>query len=248
MRFLPPPPQRHVFLWGVAAALLYLVALSQVRLPVRILYDGEAPPPPYRWVHPPPASARDNQPPEPGTGAIALSPAGSEPASIVTGDAQAGVIFPRDAIVPHRGISRVEVRITPLDPDTTAPAPPGLRFDGNAYHIDATYASGEPIALRKPITPVLRYPIHATVLLRSAAAGWTSLKAHRVEASLQIFGPSDRPGVFVAAAPFSPRYPPWVAYIAAAAGIIIATAGLLLTGRRVSCTRYNEPRGRTAGH
>lgn len=163
----------------------------------------------------------------------------------MTGDAQAGVIFSRDAIVPYRGISRVGVRITPLDPDTVAPAPPGLRFDGNAYHIDAAYASGEPIALRKPITPVLRYPVHATVLLRSAETGWISLKAQRVEVALQIFGPSDRPGVFVAAAPFSPRYPSWAEYVEAAAGIIIATAGLRLAGRRISCMRHNEPRGRT---
>src|SRR5712692_3991915 len=87
---------------GLAATALYLVAVEYTwRLaPSRILYEGEAPPLPYRWVHPPPNLTEDNQPPEPGAGSIALSPEGSQSTSVVTGDGQSGVIFRFGAIAP----------------------------------------------------------------------------------------------------------------------------------------------------
>jgi hypothetical protein len=223
--------------WGLAASVGYLLAGTFVwpAVPLKILYEGEAPPLPYRWVHPPANLPEPNQPPTPGSGTIALTPAGSQSASVLTDDGQAALILRFGAIAPHAGASSVTVRITPLDPATVSAPPSGLRFDGNAYRMEATYNTGDPIALRAPVTPVLRYPKHATMLLRFSGARWTSLETHVVGGSLQLFGPSDRLGVFVAAAPPTPAPVPWATYApvaAAAAGVLATLAALILLRRR----------------
>jgi len=120
----------------------------------------------------------------------------------VTGDAQAGVIFPQGTIQTRSGESYAVVKITPLNPATMAPAPPPLRFDGNAYRVDAVYArSRRPIVLRQPATVVLLYPTNATDLLLSSGSGWTALKAQNVRIAFQIFAATQTLGVFVAAGP-----------------------------------------------
>lgn len=213
--------------WGIAAVIVYLAAgaLTWTRVPPRLLFEGEAPPAPYRWVRPPAALAGTNERPEPGTGTVTFTPAGSGGASILTGDGQAGIIFPHNVVAPRDGGSPVRVTITPLDPGAWAPPPRGLRFDGNAYRFDAAYASGAPVDLRGPVTPVLRYPRHATILLRSTDHAWTALNAKRVEASLQIFAASDRLGVFVAAAPTEGITTSWLGYAAVGAGALAVIAG-----------------------
>jgi hypothetical protein len=131
----------------------------------------------------------------------------------------------------------VRVRITPLDPAPVAPPPPGLRFDGNAYRMEATYNTGEPIMLLKPATPVLRYPKHATTLLRSTGAGWTALETHVVAGSLQLFGPADRLGVFVAAGPLGGPSIAWgtiAAITAAVVGVLAAVFAALFAQQRRS--------------
>ncbi len=224
----------RMFLWGLAAALGYFLAAALVwpGIPVRILYEGSAPPAPYRWAHPPADLASGNQAPQGGTGTISLTADGSASASILTDDAQAGVIFPRGVIVPRPGVSAVRVRITPLDPAPVAPPPAGLRFDGNAYRVEATYASGEPVVLRRTVTVVLRYPVHATALLRYTARAWTALDAKRVEAALQVFAASDALGVFAAAGPAPAPSTPWIAYAAAAAGVLTAAMAFVMDRRR----------------
>jgi hypothetical protein len=226
-----------VFAWGLAASACYLIAGTVVWpvVPLKILYEGEAPPLPYRWVHPPANLPEPNQPPTPGSGTIVLTATGSQSSSVLTDDGQAAVIFRFGAIAPHAGASSVTVRITPLDPETVSAAPTGLRFDGNAYRMEGTYNTGEPIALLKSVTPVLRYPKHATVLLRSSGSGWTSLETHIVAGSLQLFGPSDRLGVFAAAAPSTGAPAPGAASAAVAAaiaGVLVAIAALVLVRRR----------------
>ncbi len=169
---------------------------------LRLLYDGFVPPVPYRWVRPPITLAFGNRPPEPGTGLIALTASGSSPGTILTGDAQAGVIFPEDAIEEPSGESSVIVTITPLDPGGIAPVPSGLRFDGNAYRFDAVYAgSRRPLVLRKPATVVLRYPTGATDLLQLSGPRWSPLHASPIEIAFQIYVSTITLGVFVAAGP-----------------------------------------------
>jgi hypothetical protein len=220
--------------WGAAAAALYLAAGAYVwtRVPVRLLYEGEAPPPPYRWVRPPANLPEPNQPPEAGTGTIPLTPDGSPSASVLTDDGQSAVIFRFGAIVPRAGATSVQVSIIPLDPGTMAPPPPGLRFDGNAYRMQATYPDGTPINLAQPVTVVLRYPRHATMLLRSTGNGWSRLDAHVVAGALQIFASTDRLGVVVAAAPVTSQSTAWWGYIAGGAAVLGVLAAIAARWRR----------------
>jgi hypothetical protein len=234
----PPGPRRRragaAAAWGLAAVAVYLIVAPAAwrGIPARLLYEGEAPPAPYRWVHPPPELARDNQQPSGGAGQIGLNPEGSGSASILTDDAQAGVIFPHDVVAPKPGTTEAVVRITPVDPATVAPPPSGIAFDGNGYRVEATYQNDGPIALRRPLTPVLRYPRHATVLLRWAGGRWTALDTKRVPAALQIFAPSDRLGVFVAARPTGGGMASWLPYGAGAAAVLIAGAIAIVMRRR----------------
>jgi hypothetical protein len=239
--------RKRVFAWGLAVSVCYLIAGIFVwpAVPLKILYEGEAPPLPYRWVHPPANLPEPNQPPTPGSGTIALTPTGSQSSSVLTDDGQAALILRFGAIAPHAGASSVTIRITPLDPGTVSAAPPGLRFDGNAYRMEGTYNTGAPITLLKSVTPVLRYPKHATVLLRSSGAGWTSLETHIVAGSLQLFGPSDRLGVFVAGAPSTGPSASGSPYVAVAAAIVAVAAAIaalvLIRRRRTRRTSYRVP-------
>jgi hypothetical protein len=188
---------------GIVASGLYIASASIVwrAVPVRILYEGDAPPPPYRWVQPPPNLSGDNEAPLPGAGTVMLAPTGSRPGSTTTGDGQASIVFPEGSIAPRAGESRVEVRVTPLSPATLGPPPQGLRFHGNAYRVEAFYAtSRDPVALSRPATMVVRYPVHATELLRLAGGTWTNLRGQTVPETLQIFTNTDRLGTFVPAA------------------------------------------------
>lgn len=190
---------RRALAWGAAAALLYVITAVLVScvMPVRILYEGEGPPVPYRWVTPPPPLAASNMPPQSGSGTV---PVGLHPSQVLTGDGQAVVVFPEGSIAPRAGESQAEVKITPIDPASVASVPSGMRFDGNGYRVEAVYAASKaPVVLSKPATIVLRYPVHATDLLRYAG-GWASLKGQIVQATLQVFATSDRLGVFVAGA------------------------------------------------
>jgi hypothetical protein len=227
--------RRLWFAWGLAAAICYLVVGTQVwpSNPLRLLYEGEAPPLPYRWVRPPANLPEPNQPPASGVGEIALTPTGSQSASVLTDDGQAALILRFGAIAPRAGASTVTVRITPLDPRSAAP-PPNLVIDGNAYRMEATYNTGEPVTLVKPVTPVLRYPKHATVLLRSSGSGWVAVESHVVAGSLQLFGPSDMLGVFAAAAPRGTSPLPWPRYAVslAVAGVLVALAAMVRARRR----------------
>jgi hypothetical protein len=189
----------------VAVAGLYLAVAAAAwgwPLPFRLLYDGFSPPPPYHWVRPPAALARGNQPPEPGEGTVALLAGGSSSGSILTGDAQAGVIFPTAAVEDPPGESFARVTIVPLDPSGMPPPPAGLRFDGNAYRVEAVYGiSQKPVVLRRPVTVVLRYPTGATNLVRLSGSTWTEVTAQTAPLAFQIYTNTRALGVFVAAGP-----------------------------------------------
>jgi hypothetical protein len=187
--------------WGVTAALVYIGTVAAAWPgPVRLLYDGLAPLPPYRWVHPP-DRAGDNQLPQPGTGRITFGSSGSRPAEVTTDDDQALVTFPGAVIAPRVGESSIKVTITPLDPATIAAVPDGQRFDGNAYRIEAIYvASAAPVVLTGPVTVVLRYPVHATLILRFTDPKWKGLPTNRFDGSQQVLANSEALGIFVAAA------------------------------------------------
>ncbi len=232
------PPRCRWLGWGLAATVLYLITVSVVssRIPVRLLYDGFAPPPPYRWVRAPSFLLGENEPPKPGGGTIELTATNSEATSMATDDGQAILIFSKDAIAPRKGEPSAEVKIMPLDPAGVAPPPQGLRFDGNAYKIEAVYhTSLATVALRMPATVVLRYPSEATEILRLSGTEWIPVRAGAgvVEASLQVYASTDQLGIFVAAVPARPRSrgAALLAYALAVVGVAVIVAGVLLARR-----------------
>lgn len=222
---------RAWLLWGGAAVAFYLAMVWVVvsPLPVRLLYEGMAPLPPYRWVKPPPDLAATNETPRPWTGTIAFRAGASEPTSLATGDGQVIAVFRQGAVAPRDGEASVRITLTPLDPETLSPPPAGLRFDGNAYRVDAVYTGrGTAAGLRLPLTVVLRYARHSTTLWRFDAPAWTRLPATAVPESMQIFATSDRLGAFVAAGPAAVGGArPWPAYAAAAAVVLLAGLAFL---------------------
>ncbi len=197
------PKPIPMLLWGTAAAACYLgLVLAAGPPPARLLYDGFVPLPPYRWVHPPPGRAGDNQPPKPAVEKIPIGPQGTRAAEVATEDDQIFVTFPEGVVAPRPGETFVQVTITPLDPATIAPAPAGRPFDGNAYRIEASYGgtAAVPAVFVAPLTVVLRYATHATHALRNQDRGWVSLHSTRFEGSQEVLANTDRLGVFVAAA------------------------------------------------
>jgi hypothetical protein len=191
--------------WGGLAVGLYLMATTiafRTGFPVRPLYDGQTPPAPYNWVDPPPEFADGNRQPSEGSAVIELTEEGSAAQSVLTEDTQAQVTLPRGAFPPGRDARAIGITIEPVDPSGLPGPPRGLVFDGNAYRFDATYRpTGEPAELRANADVVLRYPRHATVLLRLEAQGWTRLVTTRIPASLAVVGATGELGTFVAAVP-----------------------------------------------
>jgi hypothetical protein len=193
---------------GLAAALLYLAAAAWMPPAphARVLYDGLVPAPPYRWVRPPAGYRGDNEPPKPYSAVLTLRPSGSPPAEFTTDDLQATITLPDNAIELRAGETQVRVTLTPLDPAPLAPPPAGRRFDGNAYRIEAVYASsGAAAALHMPVTIVLRYAVHATTILRldhaAGAAAWSRLPTTVFTGSQEDLAHSDTLGVFVTSTP-----------------------------------------------
>ena len=212
--------------------------------PVRPLFDGLAPPSSYRWIDPPPEFAEQNVAPAGGTGRLELGEEGSVPGSISTRDGQATVVFVDGAFAPSNGASEVAVTISPGDPGEGAEPPAGLRFDGNAYTVRATYRpGGEAAALTGPASMVLRYPRHATVLLRSPAEGWRQLETQVIQASLQVVATTDALGTFVAAGPLDEGESfPWLLVVSAGAAVAAVVLGL--RARRREAARAGAARAR----
>jgi hypothetical protein len=246
---------------GVAIAALY-VAVAQLSfhgglLPVRPLYDGSTPPPPYHWVNPPPELTAGNVKPTSGTGAMTITGAHSPAYNLNTDDGQASLIFPPDGIVHKAGETKINISITPLDPVTIGSPPVGLDYDGNAYSITATYAvSGKPAEIPQVkcdlnnanacATVVLRYAFNATGLYLRDGQTWTKITSQTAGAALQIYGVTSKLGTFVAVGPHVVSKKPkgqtsnLIAFIIGLAAIL---AGTFLA--RVRAVRRR--RARTAG-
>jgi hypothetical protein len=226
----------------VAAAAYVGTALALSRtgiVPIRPLYDGLAPPAPYRYVNPPEDLADSNEQPLGAEGVLEVGRKGTAARSIPTGDGQMLVVFPEKAIAARGGEERVNVGIRAVDPARLPPPPKGLKIDGNAYVVSAVHAKSKARAdLDLAATVVLRYPMHATRVVRLSGRSWRPLKTQGAQASLQVFADTDALGTFAAAGlPAASRV--WIAYVAAAAGVLAGVAGFL-TGRR----RADRPKRR----
>lgn len=232
--------RRRVFAFGVAAAAVYLVAAAVTfeagLLPSRPLYDGTAPPEPYRFIDPPPDLAATNKPP---IGAEDTVPLGEDEflgATVLTDDNQAFVIFDPGGVAQPPGAENVKITIEPLDPATIGDPPDGLAYDGNAYRITGIYQpSGETIEMTAVAKVLLRYPFAATTILRRDGDVWTELEV-KTGGGFDLFADTDRLGVFVPAGlPFHRGGDSKVGDIVyAVAGLAVVVVGVLLGRRRAS--------------
>lgn len=250
---------RRSLIWGALAAAVYIgttvVSMRTGLVPGGVLYDGLAPPQPYRWVKAP-RDAQTRERAQAGMGTVELGPEQSLGNSISTDDGQATVIFRLGSIPLKPGQTFVDITIEPIDPAPLPPLSGRNRIQGNAYRVDGRYReSGEPAPVDKAIAVVLRYPTHATKLVRLDGRRWRELKPTPSTASLQLFGDSNAFGTFAAAAvPTAEELPiPWWGFVGAGAGLTMVV-GLILIQRsrrapvtRAARRRRSRGRGRRSG-
>ena len=234
--------------WGSVAVVAYVataLALSGPG-PVLPLYDAvPLAPEPYRWVDPPPEFEAANTAPEGAKQEVPLTEEGSLSANIATPDNQAVLVL-RDGSFPVRlGEIAVVVDVRPVDPGTVDDPPEGVRFDGNAYVMSATYAKeGAAATLVNPGTVVLRSPLGGTRLLRHDGNDWAEISnAQPVAASLQVFGETTTLGTFVAAQTIHGKPFPWV-WVSVGASAVAVGAGWFAAGRRRKSRRRPPRRDR----
>lgn len=237
---------------GVVAALAWTIAadisFDRGLHPVRPLYDGGAPPPPYRWVNPPAAFAADNEAPQGTTKTFDLSGERSPSQAISSEDTQASIVFSDGALEVPAGATAVEVTITPLDTEPLPSAPKGFVVEGNAYRFEAVYLpSREPVRFKDPCpevtscgTVILRWPIAGTVLYRLVGDGWTEVKdaQHLAAPSFQIYGNVEGLGTYAAAgAPVAPEGNDGLANTLALALGVIAVIAAIVASRFLPARR-----------
>jgi hypothetical protein len=169
----------------------------------RPLFDGFAPPPPYRWVNPPREFAAGNNPPRPSGFDVPLGPSGSPVVNHSSDDGQLILSFPAGAFAAHQPDSAVDVQLTPFDPASLGAAPPGLEADGNAYRVEFNYRpSGQGAALAGEVDVFLVVPRLAEAVLYSPdGASWGQLPVRSVPGVDEIGGVLARPGYLLGASP-----------------------------------------------
>ena len=181
-------------------ATAFLVVRQAIGGP-RPYLDGYTPPPPYRWVSPPPNLAKSNQPPTSGTTTIGLTDGSSDAAGAFTDDGQITVSFNPGTFTDSTGQTGVLVQITPLVPQPASPA--GVIADGNVYSMKATFVpNGKPATeLHTPVLLDMRYPSHKPdAIYRVDGKNWTPLDNSTVqELLLTIDARSTQLGTFAAA-------------------------------------------------
>ncbi|HWD71100.1 MAG TPA: hypothetical protein VG779_01115 [Actinomycetota bacterium] len=227
--------------WGLAAGILLVTAAcGSVALGLLAgipLFDGLAPPPAYRWVHPPPELRAGNRAPASVSATVPLTDTGSAAAVVSTPDDQVQVSIPASAFPPAAGQTALAVDIRPLDPAQVPPPPAGMTIEGNAYRITvASVPSGATATAVQPVDVTLRYPVDATSVILSADGGWQVLPTTLESAALAVDATTTRFGIFAAAStgvtPSRPRRTPAWAYAAAGAALLAAGIPTLMARRR----------------
>ena len=143
--------RRHQLAVGVGLAVVYLLAAVATMVlsdrPFRPLFDGLAPPVPYKWVNPPGENARDNQQPKAAGREAPLGPEGSPFVNVTPEDGQAILLLEAKAVAPRPPDTAIDVAVTPLDVLTLGPLPDDLTHQSNAYRVALAYKpSAQPIA------------------------------------------------------------------------------------------------------
>jgi hypothetical protein len=187
----PVSDSRRALVLGlcVAGAYLVLAAVSGRLSPfgTRPILDGFAPPPPYRWVSPPPDLASTNKPPSAGRFSLRLDPGtGSRADVFSTPDGQVSLALGEGAVPSRPGQDSVTLIITPMAPAAGVEVPRNLQIAGNVYMIDAEYQpDGTPVPrFRSPARLVIAYPLpldvavyHHTTLHSKDGGSWSTIRS-----------------------------------------------------------------------
>ena len=234
----------------MAAAYVAVVVVTMVATgrSVAPLFDGLTPPPPYRWVKPPPGYGL-NVGARPTEASLPLTDAGSVLAAPTGVNGQVVLDLPDHAIPGHQRDNAVKITFTPLDAGRVGTLTPGLVPDGNVYQIRMSYRpSGEAITdLTVPGNVILSTPEPASVLLFSADGHrWETMDTQRVGGPDAVGGPFRRAGRYVAAIPGRtaprPHSPKW---LATGRGILIGVLALALVANLAARARQGRhPRSR----
>jgi hypothetical protein len=127
----------------VLAAVATLVLSDR---PFRPLFDGLAPPLPYRWVNPPREVARDNRQPVAASREAPLGPEGSPFVNVTPDDGQAILLLEDKAVPLHPPDTAIAVAVSPHDALTLGRLPDDMSPQSNAYRVEVTYRpSGGPV-------------------------------------------------------------------------------------------------------
>lgn len=228
----------HGALWVglVAVAIAFTVVRGAIGA-ARPFFDGYTPPPPYRWVSPPPNLASTNQHPTGGETIIPLTDGASDAAGAFTDDGQITISLNPGTFTETTGQTAVRVRIMPLAPQPLSPK--GLIMDGNVYLMEATFVpSGKPaVPLRAPVLLDMRYPAHKPdAIYRVQGKTWTPLESTVQELLLTIDARTAALGTFAAAHEVVTRAPQEVSnnpLLLLGLGFAIIIAVALLAGVRI---------------
>jgi hypothetical protein len=201
----------------VATGALLVVAYVAVALatdawaPVRLrpLFDGFASHPgTYRWIKPPEEFAQGNLAPEAAQARVAFDGGTSRAVLAETFDGQAMASVPAGAVPPHQSDTAALVDVTPLDPSTLGPLPPGLRPEGNAYRVSVTYVPSDAAlqALSSPgVAGVTSREVSDTLLFSTDGRTWRPAEGKPVAGGRGFTGALTETGYFMAAGRGEPR-------------------------------------------
>jgi hypothetical protein len=174
-----------VRLAGVLAAAGWVVVLllTHLALPggARPLYDGFAPPAPYKWVNPPKELRDTNIAPSDGSGTVARTDGSGASLAFETGDGQASLTAELGALGLAAGETGAGGRLVPLDPTTFGGWPQGLAPSGNVYRLTvvANPSGREVTAFAKPASISLEIANSAGTTLLTSRDGkaWTRVSS-----------------------------------------------------------------------
>jgi hypothetical protein len=222
-----------------------LVALAfALAVPLTVQADGVLPPQPYRYLHPPPALAAENSPPESGSTSLKIVHGRSNAGFLFTKDTQAGLIISAGALVTASSATSIRIEIKPVE--TPPNLPQHYAAEGNAYSIIAT---GEPgntpvrparhvnLTMRWPHPPLAIYEFHDgnwSQVCYSDSATFTTSTMACPTSSLGIFTAVTNPALtgITPAAPTSSSRFAWLnrfipVIIVLVVAILVALVGLL---------------------
>jgi hypothetical protein len=245
------------------AAGIYLLAAALTAAtsghPLRPLFEGIGPAPPYRWVTPPRQFKATNIAPLASTQSVELTGSGSPQIGVSTIDGQLVLALAAGTFPPAPGQKSVDVATRPHDPARLGALPAGLFPDGNAYEVTATYRPGGAAisAAVHPIDAIVETPAPAkTVLLSTDGKTWQPISTHHIPGRAAVATTFSQFGYLLAAASVpvdvtggggSGVWTYLLPILLALVAIIPATAALLWRrrGRHAAASSNRSSRGGT---